>query len=77
MVMVCLDTSQRFQNCSIKLWIYADSFFITADILKEIFDHIPQFSLSKIKLVLDQNQNYIIRTSKKISSLQLCLHSYR
>ena len=31
------------------------SFFVTADMLKEIFDHIQQFSLSKKNAVLDQN----------------------
>ena len=29
-------------------------FFVTADMLKEIFDHIPQFLLSKKNAVLDQ-----------------------
>ena len=33
----------------------ATAFFVTADMLKEIFDHIPQFSLSKNNAVLDQN----------------------
>ena len=33
--------------------------------LKEIFDDIPQFSLSKKNAVLDQNLSYIIETSKK------------
>ena len=32
--------------------------------LKEIFDHIPQFSLSKKNAVLDQNLSLIIKTSK-------------
>ena len=30
-------------------------FFATADMLKEIFDHIPLFSMSKKNPVLDQN----------------------
>ena len=30
-------------------------FFVTGDMLKEIFDHISQFSLSKKNAVLDQN----------------------
>ena len=29
--------------------------FITADMIKDIFDHIPQFSLSKKNAALDQN----------------------
>ena len=40
-------------------------FFVTADMLKEIFDHIPQFSLSKKNTVLDQNLSLIIKTSKR------------
>ena len=45
-----------------KWWIKAEAFFRcwralfeTADMLKEMFDHIPQFSLGKEKNVLDQN----------------------
>ena len=33
--------------------------------LKEIFDHIPQFSLVKKNAVLDQNLSQIIKTSKR------------
>ena len=29
-------------------------FFVTADMLREIFDHIPQFSLSKKNAALDR-----------------------
>ena len=33
--------------------------------LKKIFDHIPQFSLSKKNAVSDQNLSWIITTSKR------------
>ena len=33
------------------------SLFQTADMLKEIFDHIPEFSLSKKNAVLHVDQN--------------------
>ena len=33
--------------------------------LKEMIDHIPQFSLSKNNAVLDQNLSWIIKTSKR------------
>ena len=36
-------------------WNYAEPFFLTADMLKEIFDHIPQFSMSNKNVVLDKN----------------------
>ena len=44
-----LDTSQKLKKND------ADPIFVTANILKEIFVHIPLFSLSKKKSVLDQN----------------------
>ena len=39
--------------------------------LKEKFDHIPQFSLSKKKAVLDQNLSYILRPKVVTSMLQI------
>ena len=47
------------KNCNLTyggdgIWLQA-SCFVTADTLNLIFDHIPQFSLSKKNAVLDQN----------------------
>ena len=39
----------------VPLYNYADRFFVTTNMLKEIFDHIPLFSLCKKNLVLEQN----------------------
>ena len=41
-------------------------FYVTADKLKEIFDHILLFSMSEKYPVLDQNLSKIIKTSKSM-----------
>ena len=44
-----LGIFNKLKNCPMKLCL---AFFITANMLKVIFDHIPQFSLSKKNAVL-------------------------
>ena len=41
-------------------------FYVTADKLKEIFDHILLFSMSEKYPVLDQNLSKILKTSKSM-----------
>ena len=52
-VTLCQDVHHK--KMKTVLLNYADPFFMTADILNKIFDHIPLFSIYKKYPVLDQN----------------------
>ena len=48
-------TTHNFKNKDCPIKLYADRFFVTADMIKKIVDNTPLSSLSKKNAMLDTN----------------------
>ena len=75
-LLMLLGTSHKLKYSPIKLCC---PFFVTADMLKKIFDYIPQFLLSKCCARSKSKQNYKNSHHLMAEPLnrRLCVHQYQ